>query len=147
MLISAFNRTSSCIADVKNVTISSCRFSSNRGTCIHVINQNVYFTGKILFTNNEAKDDTGKIYISGYSIVIFNKSSDVTFNQNSATYGLFLNDNSAILFDQNSTVMFNNNAAFHDGIIYSKFNSSVIFAASCKVTFNNNSGSAIRIYF
>ena len=67
--------------------------------CIDVINQNVYFTGKILFTNNGAKDDTGGIYISGYSIVKFNKTSDMKFNQNSARYGLFLTDNCAILYN------------------------------------------------
>ena len=57
----------------KNVTINSCRFSNNEGACIHEMNQNVYFIGKILLANNKARDDTGEIYIRNHSTVIFNK--------------------------------------------------------------------------
>ena len=130
----------------KNVTISSCRFSNNKDVCLHVMNQNIYFIGKILFANNTAEYDIGIIYISNHSTVILKKSSVVIFAQNYAGFrasAVFIENNSALLFDQNSTVMFNDNIAYLNGIIYSNFNSSITFAASCKVTFNNNFGSAI----
>ena len=117
----------------KTVIISSCRFSNNEVACIHVINQIVYFTGKILFTNNEA-GRTGGIYISNHSTITFSKSSDITFqNSGRFRYGVLLTNDSAISFDQNSNTIFNDNNA-RGSIISSKFNSSITFAASCKVT-------------
>ena len=134
----------------KNVTISSCRFSNNKAACIYVKNQNVFFTGKNLFINNTV-DNTGGIYISDHSTVVFNKSSNVTFIKNFSNFTFLkegevvvLKNNSTILFDQNSSVMFNKNGAFPNGIIYSNVNCTIIFAASCKVTFNDNSGSVIH---
>ena len=126
----------------KNVTVSSCSLFNNEVACIHVINQIVYFTGKILFTNNKVGHNDG-IYISNHSTVIFNESSDVKFqNSDRFIYGILLKNNATILFDQKSTAIFNDNNASRS-IISANLNSSITFAASCKVTFNNNSGPVI----
>ena len=81
----------------QNVTISNCMFLSNKDVCVHVINQNLYFNGNILFKNNTAKYGSG-IYIIDHSTIVFNKNSNVTFTQNSAIRGgaTFLRNNSSI---------------------------------------------------
>ena len=60
-----------------NVKISHCNFLNNRDVCVHVINEHLYFDGKILFQNNTAKNGSG-IYISDHSTVIFNENSKKT---------------------------------------------------------------------
>ena len=122
----------------QNVTISNCMFLSNKDVCVHVINQDLYFNGNILFKNNTAKNGSG-IYISDHSTIIFYENSNVTFIQNSAIRGgaIFLRNNSSILFDHNAIVLFNENNA-ENGTIFCEAFSRVTFIASCKVTFNNN---------
>ena len=122
-----------------NVVISNCGFFNNQGTCVHVINQNLQFNGKILFQNNTGKHGSG-IYIWNNSTVVFIENADVTFIRNSALRGgaVFLGANSSMLFDQSSTGIFTENIA-KNGIIYSEINSNVTFSASCKVKFNDNS--------
>ena len=121
-----------------NVTIIHGRFVNNKGICIHVINQKLYFNGMIFFQNNTSQNDS-KIHISDHSTVIFSENSNVTFLHNFAYRGgaIFLTRNSNIIFDHNSTVKFTKNTALI-GTIYAEASSNVIFTGCCKVTFNNN---------
>ena len=115
----------------QNVTISNCMFLSNKDVCVHVINQNLYFNGNILFKNNTAKNGSG-IYIIDHSTILFNKNSNVTFIQNSAIRGgaIFLRNHSSISFDHSATVLFDENNA-KNGTIFCEAYSRVTFIASC----------------
>ena len=121
------------------IIICNSSFYHNQDVSIRVVNQQVYFNGKITFKNNVASDGSG-IYISGHSTVIFGTNSDVAFTENIADSqggAIFLRDNSTILFDKASKVAFNDNMATN-GTIFSKTSSNVIFQATCEVTFSSN---------
>ena len=122
------------------IIFNSSTFCHNQGASVYVINHKIYAKGKFLFQNNVAEDGAG-IYISGHSTVIFGKTSNVRFNQNSANNrggAIFLTNNSACFFHHNSIAVFHYNKATKGGAIYSEGSSNTIFNASCKVTFNNN---------
>lgn len=86
-----------------------------------------------------AKSGAG-IYISDQSAVIFGINSSLKFINNSGDNedaAIFLSRYTMALFDHNSVVIFNDNSADY-GIIYSKEKSKVIFQGTCQVTFNRN---------
>ena len=107
-----------------------------------MVNQRLYFTGKVLFQNNTAENGAG-IYITEHSSVVFGRNSNTTFIQNSAYYkggAIFLRNHSSIIFDLDSIITLEDNRATN-GTIYSEVNSDVIFKGNCQVTFNSNSAS------
>ena len=123
-----------------NITISSSEFHHNQGVSVYTINQKLYFTGRILFQQNTAKDGAG-IHISDHSTVVFDEDSNVTFLQNTADKNggaIFSSNYSIVLFNKNSKVMFTSNKA-EFGTVHSNANSNVIFKDSCKVIFYGNS--------
>ena len=67
-----------------NITIQYSMFSNNQGPSVYIMNHNIYLTGKVTFQHNTADNGAG-IYITDNSSVVFSKSSDVMFIQNSAT--------------------------------------------------------------
>ena len=133
------------------ITISDCKFYHNQGVSIHVANEKVYLTRKILFSNNNATDGSG-MYITNHSTVIFGENSDVAFTDNIANHRgstVFLQSYSTILFDQNSKVTFHDSKST-TGTIYSEISSNVTFKGTCQVTFSSNSveqhGAAIHSF-
>ena len=123
-----------------DITFHHSKFCYNQGTSIYVVNQRVYFTGKVLFQYNTAKNGAG-IYITQDSSVVFSKNSNAAFIQNTADYmggAVFLRNHSNILFDQDSKITFEDNSATN-GTIYSEVNSNVTFKGNCNITFNSNS--------
>ena len=125
-----------------NINICDSTFYHNQGVPIHVANQKIYLSGKILFSNNIATDGAG-IYITNQSTVIFGENSDVAFAENIADNrgsAIFVQNYSSILFDQNSKVKFHNNNATN-GTVYSETSSNVTFKATCEVIFSSNSAS------
>ena len=115
-------------------------FCSNQGISVYVKYHRIYLSGRLLFQNNTAENGAG-IYISDYSTVIFDETSNVTFIQNSAKIrggAIFLRKHSICLFDHNSEIKFYNNKASIGSTIYSEFNSYVAFKASCNVLFKSN---------
>ena len=123
-----------------NITISSSEFYHNQGVSVYTINQKLYFTGRILFQRNIAKDGAG-IHINDHSTVLFGDNSNVTFLQNTADENggaVFSSNNSIVVFDKNSKVMFTSNRAKF-GTVYSEAKSNVTFKANCKVIFDRNS--------
>ena len=124
-----------------NLTISSSEFHHNQGVSVHIINQKLYLTGRILFQQNTAEDGVG-IHISDHSTVVFGENSNVTFLKNTADKngGAILSSNySIVLFNKNSKVMFTSNKAKFGTAVHSNSNSNVIFKDSCKVIFYGNS--------
>ena len=139
------------IPEQNNITICDSKFYRNQGVSIHVANQQVYLTGKILFSNNIATNGSG-IYVTDNSTVMFGENSDVAFTENIANHkgsAIFLQTHSTILFGQNSKVIFRSNIAT-SATVYSETNSDVIFKGNCQVTFTGNSvtqyGAAIHSF-
>ena len=98
---------------------------------------NLYFYGGVIFQNNIVENGSG-IFITDYCTVVFDKTSNVTFINNSANHNgaaVFLNDHSHVRF---SVMTFYYNKA-SNGTVYCKINSNMIFNGSCQVTFNSNS--------
>ena len=122
------------------IIFNNSNFCSNQGISVYVINHRIYLSGKLLFQNNIAESGTG-IYISDYSTVVFDKTSNVTFIQNLAIDrggAIFLRNHSICLFDHNSEIKFYYNKATKGSTIYSEVNSIITFKASCSVLFNRN---------
>ena len=141
------NRTS----EQSNITIRDSKFYDNQAVSIHIANQQVYLSGKILLSNNLGTNGSG-IYITNHSTVTFGENSDVEFTDNRADNkgsAIFLQGYSTVLFDKNSKVLFHDNKAT-SGTIYSETSSNVIFKETCQVTFSINSatqyGAAIHSF-
>ena len=65
------------------VIFNNSIFCSNQGISVYVINHRIYLSGKLLFQNSTAENGAG-FYISDYSTVVFDNTSNVTFIQNLA---------------------------------------------------------------
>ena len=121
------------------VILTDSIFYNNQGVSVYTIHHIIYLNGKVLFQNNIAENGAG-IYIHDYSIVMFNKNSNVAFIQNAAVNSggaIFLRNHSVCLFDHNSVATFNNNNAAN-GTIYTEVNCNVTFKSTCEVTFSDN---------
>ena len=121
-----------------NITLCDSIFYNNQGVSIYIINQKVYFKGKVSFQNNTAYRGAG-IYIGDNSIVIFDRNSDVKFIHNSArNYGGAIYSNGNLLFKDNSNTVFSNNNAFEGGAVYSDYLGTVYFEDKSTTVFSNN---------
>ena len=128
-------------SDYFSLTFHQSNFCHNQGVSIYAVNQSIYFSGTHHFQNNAWKNGMG-IYISDYSTVTFDETSNVKFTQNLVTgdysgmHGsIFSRNHSNIIFEQNSMALFDNNEA---NIMYSEFSAIITFKTSCNVTFSNN---------
>ena len=120
-----------------NINFHDSNFCHNQGTSIYVVNQRLFFTGKVLFQYNTAENGAG-IYITEHSSAIFGENSNTAFIQNYTNSTGEAVYHSNIKFDQDCLIAFQYNSATI-GIIYSAVNSNVTFKENCQVTFDNNS--------
>ena len=120
----------------KSIILQDSIFSNNQGTCIHLSNQNLYIQGHVLFENNEAENGAG-IFISDNSNLIIDKSSNVTFAQNTATINggaIYVNNWSSVVFENNALATFSSNKATESGgTVYSCNSSGILLKENSTV--------------
>ena len=134
------------ISNNNTVYVNNSSFYNNQGVPMHLSNYSkLHINEKVSFENNVADNGAG-IYISHYSIVTFDESSTVKFNNNTAINGtIYTNVNSNVTFKANCVVTFSNNSATQYGAaIYSADNSHVTFKGNSIITFSNNDISLIE---
>ena len=123
------------------LNLNSSSFHNNQGVSVYLsTNIVLYISGEVLFGDNVAENGGG-IYISYYSTVVFDESSNAKFINNFVNHNgaaIFSTLHSYIIFDQNSIVTFNDNKAAN-GIVYCEASSNVTFKGTSEVTFSSNS--------
>ena len=100
-------------------------------------------TAEVTFTGitNHDYPTTGAVYVSHYSTVTFQGSSNITFNNNTADNGgaIRIDYYSSITFKANSEVMFNDNRAeYSGGALYIDHDSIMTTEESTNVVLSNN---------
>ena len=135
---------------MEQVCLTNLMFLNNQGMPIHILHQNVFASGNILFKGNKASRGGG-ILITNQSSIVF-QNSDIKFISNEAFYdgGALYVHNSNIVFDCNSTVTINGNQARLGGAFRIQHNCDVTFQGNSTVTINNNQakyGGALNIEY
>ena len=123
-----------------DITFHHSNFCYNQGTSIYVVNQKVYFTGKVCSNTIQQKMVQEFILLNTLVLYSVKIPANAAFIQNSANYtggAVFSRNHSNIIFGQDSIITFKDNSATN-GTIYSEVNSNVTFKANCQVTFNSN---------
>ena len=126
---------------VAYLTLKNSVFQRNKGSPVHIVNQDLNINGTVIFEENLATNGGG-IYVEDYSIVRFCKDSTVTFKNNRANFlsggAIYMQNHSNILFDQGSRVSFLNNKAVQGGAIYSRYNCYIFSEEKAIVDFVGN---------
>ena len=135
----------------EQILFTNIIFVNNRAIPLYISNQTVFASGKILFEGNTA-NESGGIFITNHSNVIFHKS-DAKFNKNKAlgNGGAFhIEDNSDVSFSGDSTFTINDNNATYGGALYIVNNSNFTCEGNSTVTINSNKasvyGGALSVY-
>ena len=79
----------------------------NQGTSIRLFNQNLYITGKSVFSNNTAENGPG-IFTTDHSNIVFSKHSTTIFDSNTALNSggaIYLANYSQMIFEEKSIVL------------------------------------------
>ena len=124
-----------------HIYLNTSNFHNNQGVSIYLSRYTyLHVRGDVMIENNVAENGAG-IYISDYSTITFDKSSNVKLVNNSANHNgaaIFVSHDSNVIFEQSSVVTFNDNKATN-GIVYCEVSSDATFKGNCNVTFSSNS--------
>ena len=125
----------------KYIYLNTSNFHNNQGVSVYLSGYTyLHVRGDVMIENNVAENGAG-IYISDYSTITFDKSSNVKLVNNSANHNgaaIFVSHHSNVIFEQSSVVTFNDNKA-SSGTVYCEASSNVTFKGNCNVTFSSNS--------
>ena len=124
---------------MEQIYFTNTEFFHNQGVPIYISHQMVFIGGNVLLKGNIA-DESGGIFITYHSNVIFHES-DLIFSSNEAMNSggtLYINDYSTITVKGNSTIVINSNRAKLGGAVYIVNNSAAKFEENTAITIFNN---------
>ena len=134
---------------VAAITKSSFKFSIAQSLVL-LNTKNVQISEYLLFEGNyNQAQHGGGIFISDYTELKFDNTSNVTFSNNTANRGsaMYITNNSSVVFDGKCLITDNN--AIDDGTFYVSNHSIICFMEHSEVNFTNNSatqGGAIYLH-
>ena len=123
----------------EQILFTNVAFLNNQAIPLYISHQTIFASGTILFKGNIA-NESGGIFITNHSNVIFHKS-DSKFSNNKAMHNggaLCIEGNSDVSFKGDTTLTINDNNATYGGALYIVNNSNVTCEGNTTVTINNN---------
>ena len=130
--------SSSSNKSIEQIIFTNVSFLNNRAVPMYISHKNVYTNGSILLKGNVA-DESGGIFITNNSNVVFHNSDMIFSNNKALIYGgaLHIQNNSNVTFEGNLEATVINNQASRGGFIYIN-NSNFVFGGNSSVVIDSN---------